>query len=204
MSSVTILTDDNEIVIIPRHRASLQLVGSSMNIGEACAVQPAAVDAFGLSRSITGNATKPVHTKLFADGTRAENGAIDFTRTDHVAVIDHATGLMWSVESIGDRDGDSQDHAACTKACAELRLLGHDDWRLPTRVELAALVDDTRRDPAIDVGLFPRVKPNWHWTSTETAWSSSSAWFVSFNSGYVDLDHRYGLGFALAVRRAGQ
>ena len=204
MSSVTILTDDNEIVIIPRHRASLQLVGSSMNIGEANAVQPAAVDAFSLRQPIIGDATKPVHTKLFADGTQATNGAIDFNRTDHVAVIDHATGLMWSVESLGDEDGDSQDHAACTKACADLRLLGYDDWRLPTRAELAALVDDTRRDPAIDVGLFPRVKPSWHWTSTGTAWSSSSAWLVYFCGGFVYGLPRYYGGFALAVRRAGQ
>jgi hypothetical protein len=200
MSSVTILTDDNEIVIIPRHRPSLQLIGGS-NCGEASAVQPATVDAFSLNHSTISNAT---HTKLFADGTLASDGVIDFNRTDHVAVIDHATGLMWAVESIGDEDGDSQDHAACTKACAELRLLGHDDWRLPTRAELVALVDDTRRDPAIDTNLFPRVKPNWHWTSTETAWSSGSAWGVYFGDGLVYGSPRGNYGFALAVRRAGQ
>jgi len=142
------------------------------------------------------------HTKLFADGTSA---AGTDPRTDHVAVIDHATGLMWAVKSIGGSDGDPMSQPDCEKACIELRLLGHDDWRLPTRAELVALVDDTRHEPAIDTALFPGVLPRWHWTSTAAAWSSASAWVVNFYCGGVD-DYlpRYDGGFALAVRRAGQ
>ncbi len=144
------------------------------------------------------------HTKLFADGTKATNVSIDFNRTDHVAIIDHATGLMWAVKSIGDRDGDPMSQSDCEKACGELRLLGHDDWRLPTRAELASLVDDTRHEPSIDTNLFPGVLPRWHWTSTAAAWSSASAWYVDFDSGVVSDYSRDDLGFALAVRRAGQ
>ena len=141
------------------------------------------------------------HTKLFADGTSA---AGTDPRADHVAVIDHATGLMWAVKSIGDSDGDPMSHADCEKACSELRLLGHDDWCLPTRTELAGLVDDTRHEPAIDTALFPGVLPRWHWTSTTCAWSSASAWGVHFAHGSVSDGHRSYGGFALAVRRAGQ
>ena len=141
------------------------------------------------------------HTKLFADGTRAAGSD---PRTGHVAVIDHATGLMWAVKSIGDKDGDPMSQADCEKACSELRLLGHDDWRLPTRAELSALVDDTCHEPAIDTSLFPGVLPRWHWTSTPCAWSSASAWFVYFYYGSVSYFHRDSNGFALAVRRAGQ
>ncbi|MCF5091163.1 DUF1566 domain-containing protein [Stenotrophomonas sp. PA-6-5C] len=141
------------------------------------------------------------HTKLFADGTSAAGSD---PRTDHVAVIDHSTGLMWAVKSIGDNDGDPMSQADCEKACSELRLLGHDDWRLSSRTELAALVDDTRHEPAIDTALFPGVLPRWHWTSTAAAWSSASAWLVSFYGGLVDYNPRYDYGFALAVRRAGQ
>ncbi|QGM07108.1 DUF1566 domain-containing protein [Stenotrophomonas maltophilia] len=141
------------------------------------------------------------HTKLFADGTSAAGSD---PRTDHVAVIDHASGLMWAVKSIGDNDGDPMSQADCEKACSELRLLGYDDWGMPTRAELASLVDDTRHEPAIDTSLFPGVLPRWHWTSTPCAWSSASAWGVSFSSGGVLNHHRYLNGFALAVRRAGQ
>ncbi|XNX69795.1 DUF1566 domain-containing protein [Stenotrophomonas maltophilia] len=141
------------------------------------------------------------HTKLFADGASA---AGTDSRTDHVAVIDHATGLMWAVKSIGDSDGDPMSQADCEKACRELRLLGYDDWGMPTRAELAALVDDTRHEPAIDTSLFPGVLPRWHWTSTSCAWSSASAWGVGFSLGNVSSYPRYSNGFALAVRRAGQ
>ncbi|GAB3305799.1 Lcl C-terminal domain-containing protein [Luteimonas notoginsengisoli] len=124
----------------------------------------------------------------------------------HVAVLDHQTGLMWSVESLGDPDdaddGITQEH--CIERCRELRLLGFEDWRLPTRAELAGLVDDTRHEPAIDTDLFPGVKPRWHWTSTAAAWSSASAWGVGFYDGGVSSARRSGDGFALAVRRAGQ
>ena len=141
------------------------------------------------------------HTKLFANGDSADGSD---PRTDHVAVIDHATGLMWAVKSIGDSDGDPMSQADCEKACSELRLLGYDDWGMPTRAELAALVDDTRHEPAIDTSLFPGVLPRWHWTSTPCAWSSASAWLVGFGGGGVYDSLRYGYGFALAVRRAGQ
>ena len=144
------------------------------------------------------------HARVAVGGTYL--AAYD-TTTPHVAVVDNATGLMWSVESLGDPSDDDSGlpHAECEKRCAELRLLGFDDWRLPTRAELAALIDDTRHDPAIDTALFPRVKPRWHWTSTPAAWSSASAWYVGFYNGVVDDLHRRNLnGFALAVRRAGQ
>lgn len=141
------------------------------------------------------------HTKHFADGSTADGTD---PRTDHVAVTDHSTGLMWAVKSIGDKDGDPMSQADCEKACAELRLLGHDEWRLPTRSELAALVDENRHEPAIDTGLLPGVLPRWHWTSTATAWSSSSAWGVHFRGGLVYYFPRFSHGFALAVRRAGQ
>ncbi len=172
--------------------------------------QPLAIKAGGVAEHMAAERLpiKPAYTKILADGTRVHG---DDPRTDHVALIDHAAGLMWSVESLGD-EGDSDaglDHAGCTARCASLRLLGYDDWRLPTRSELVRLIDDTRRDPAIDVALFPRVKPKWHWTSTP--WidrngqaSASDAWCVGFSYGGVNYDFRYGHGCALAVRRAGQ
>ncbi|GGD45945.1 RNA-directed DNA polymerase [Pseudoxanthomonas indica] len=36
------------------------------------------------------------------------------------------------------------------------------------------------------------------------AWSSASAWYVNFNNGNVNNNHRNNNGFALAVRRAGE
>ena len=181
MNDITISTATADIVIRP-HEPAMTLL---------------AVDGFAAAPQASG------FTKVLADGTHLPAGS---TLTNHVAVIDHSTGLMWSVESLGSKDdaddGITQD--ACEARCRELTLLSVNDWRLPTRAELAALVDDTRHEPAIDTSLFPGVKPRWHWTSTPCAWSSASAWGVLFSYGYVYGLRRYGYGFALAVRRAGQ
>ncbi|RLK56276.1 uncharacterized protein DUF1566 [Stenotrophomonas rhizophila] len=186
MNTVTIRTEGTEITVSGGNVAVQRIQAGPQPVNVGAAVNSAS------------------HTKVFANGSQAENGSIDFNRTDHVAIIDHATGLMWAVKSIGDSDGDPMSQADCEKACGELRLLGHDDWRLPTRAELAGLVDDTRHEPSIDTNLFPGVLPRWHWTSTAAAWSSASAWVVGFSGGYVYSSHRDGSGFVLAVRRAGQ
>jgi len=181
VNDITISTATADIVIRPREPAMTLL----------------AVDGFAAAPQPSG------FTKVLADGTRLPAGS---SLTNHVAVIDHSTGLMWSVESLGSAEdaNDGMTQEACETRCRELTLLGVNDWRLPTRAELAALVDDTRHEPAIDTSLFPRVKPKWHWTSTPCAWSSASAWGVDFGSGGVDSSHRSYNGFALAVRRAGQ
>ena len=158
---------------------------------------------FGIMPSAEPRPALTGWTKVLANGAHVDGAD---PRTDHVAVIDHGRGLMFAVESLGNPDdaddGISHDH--CVERCKELRLLGYDDWRLPTRAELAGLIDDTRHDPAIDTNLFPRVKPRWHWTSTAAAWSSASAWVVYFVLGYVNYGRRSGDGFALAVRSIGK
>ena len=181
MNDITISTATADIII--RHREPAMTV--------------LAVDGFAAAPQASD------FTKVLADGTRLPAGS---TLTNHVAVIDHSTGLMWSVESLSSKDDadEGMTHEACEARCRELTLLSVNDWRLPTRAELAGLVDDTRHEPAIDTSLFPGVKPRWHWTSTPCAWSSASAWLVHFYGGYVGYSLRGGLGFALAVRRAGQ
>ncbi|MCC4600271.1 DUF1566 domain-containing protein [Xanthomonas melonis] len=181
MSFITIQTTDVEIIVRSRQP------------------QLATLETF----EVPHTSTVLRYTKVLADGTRVTAGD---SRTDHVAVIDNTTGLMWSVESLGDQEdadtGINQD--ACKTRCSELRLLGFSDWRLPTRTELSGLVDDCQHEPAIDTDAFPRVKPRWHWTSTPAAWSPASAWCVYFYGGGVNGLHRSSYGFALAVRRAGQ
>ena len=116
---------------------------------------------------------------------------------DGTYVIDHKTGLMWA------RDESKRgDYASAEKHCAELRLGGFDDWRLPTLDELQSIVDRTRYNPAIDSGVF-KTNGNWTWTSSEYAGNpgpSGSVWIVGFYYGGVDYYHRLSAAFARAVR----
>ncbi len=125
-----------------------------------------------------------------------------FTQTHGgvLTVIDATTGLEWSAQPVA-RDAT---HEAASKACADCRLGGHTDWRLPTRQELLSIFDLSRHEPAIDTDAFPDFPSTWFWTSDLCAWSSASAWGVFFYYGSVGSLHRGSGGFALAVRRAGQ
>lgn len=163
---------------------------------------------FATRRAMLAAAPSPPPTsladpiKVLADGTRCAPGD---TRTDHVAVLLPAAGIMLHPVSLGTSDGDPlQNHAACEAACRDLRVLGHSDWRLASREDWNHILDLTRHDPAVDPNLYPGIKPHWHWTSTAAAWSASSAWGVGADGGNVCDFHRDGGGFALAVRRVGQ
>jgi hypothetical protein len=110
--------------------------------------------------------------------------AIQPTPPGHVAVSEPARGLMWGPTLDGKKTWEE-----AKQACADFRLFGYSDWRLPTVEELFLLADRSRSDPAIDAELFPDTKSDWYWTSSPAAWSPASyAWIVSFGSGYAD-DH---------------
>ncbi len=174
MTQLTIETGDVRITVAPQS-TSISVV-NAFDRGDLAEYSR---DAARRLVNAVAATPQPRFTKLDASGRELSAGATG----KHSAVIDTTTGLMWSVESLGDEtDADSgvaHDHAV--QRCKDLRLLGFEDWRLPTRAELAGLIDDTRHEPAIDTDAFPGVKPRWHWTSTPCAWSSASAWYVYFH-----------------------
>lgn len=111
----------------------------------------------------------------------------------HVAVKDLARGLMWGPTLDGKKTWKE-----AKQACAECRLLGFSDWRLPTVEELFLLADRSRKEPAIDTELFPDTKSDWYWTSSPWAGSPASfAWIVYFYYGYAYYNHR---GYRACVR----
>jgi hypothetical protein len=114
----------------------------------------------------------------------------------HVAVKDLGRGLMW-----GPTLDRKMDFEEAKKACAECRLLGFSDWRLPTVEELFLLADRSRTEPAIDMDLFPDTKSDWYWTSSPWADSPASlAWFVGFGYGSAYNDLHDSKAFVRPVR----
>jgi len=131
--------------------------------------------------------------KIGADGVQLASDA-----TDHAAVIDTRTNLMWAANDVSDK---RLDFAAAGKACGKLSLAGYSDWRLPTVEELFLLADRSKFNPAIDTDAFPSVKSDWYWSGTVDAESPSGcAWGVDFSYGNSNLDGQSSPARVRAVR----
>ncbi|HEX6273614.1 MAG TPA: DUF1566 domain-containing protein, partial [Polyangiaceae bacterium] len=100
------------------------------------------------------------------------------------AVIDGITGLMWQQSASPVDEEYSFEEAVAY--CADSEVSGHCDWRLPTRVEAASLVDFTRRDPAIDAASFsdfPEPQDNHGWTFHTSSRDEEHDWRLFFSDG---------------------
>jgi hypothetical protein len=94
-------------------------------------------------------------------------------------VVDRVTGLMWQ-RAVGP-DSYAWDQAKAYCDC--LALGDHDDWRLPTRIELVSIVDFAKGDPAVDGDAFPSSPSDYFWTSSLVAGSSDVAFYLYFFDG---------------------
>lgn len=92
-------------------------------------------------------------------------------------VVDNVTGLMWQ------RTVDSQSSYTWAEAmsyCENLVHGGHDDWRLPWRIELVSLIDFNKANPAMDTAAFPNAPSDSFWSAST---DNKGVWFVYFSDG---------------------
>lgn len=114
------------------------------------------------------------------DGLYGQN-AMSFTDHGDGTVTDNNTGVMWQKEDDNQVYGFSQ----AQNACSILELGGHDDWRVPTKKELLALVDysvaydESNPLPQINPTFFPNTNAANYWASRD----SVSAQAVDFATG---------------------
>lgn len=73
-------------------------------------------------------------------------------------------------------------------------------WRLPTRIELATIVDYNRLSPSINTAAFPSTPSGAFWSSSSFAGNPSSAWLVYFDYGSVGSDYVAGAFRVRCVR----
>jgi hypothetical protein len=105
-------------------------------------------------------------------------------------VVDLVTKLMWQREV----DSNAYNWADAKAYCDGLTHAGHDDWRLPTRIEITSLGDFTKTNPTIDAVALPDTPSEWFWISSPWAGSGSTAWLVAFdygNANYGDVADSY-------------
>jgi hypothetical protein len=121
-------------------------------------------------------------------GGAAHAPSYDVTTTPGV-VIDKVTGLMWQRERplqyLGCSGMRELPYDICSWPeavgyCDALSLAGHDDWRLPAKIELESILDLTLYQPNIDLTIFPGTRSDWYWTSSPYIDKPGLFWMVSF------------------------
>lgn len=117
-------------------------------------------------------------------------------------VTDKVTGLMWEREA----DPPALTFDAARDHCASNRLGGYSDWRLPTVLELASILDVSvsSRSSQIDSAAFPGTPAAYFWTSLPLAGEIlRESWYVSFT--YPEVTFAMGTIYLNQVRcvRAG-
>lgn len=106
-------------------------------------------------------------------------------------VTDEITKLVWQRNMPAMPAGCTSTNGGCTQDeariyCDSLTLEGASDWRLPTKIELESLVDDTRgggstftHDPE-----FTSPKGSWRvWTASPVVFATGAYWTVEFADG---------------------
>jgi hypothetical protein len=147
---------------------------------------------------------KRPYAEILYDKTIPEPRFID---NKNGTVTDSLTGLIWlkNTQCFGRTDWEGAQRAAeslrdgdCGPDPALILSDGSSagDWRLPTMKELCALIDYSRRNPALPPDqLFSNFPPGYYWSATVLDHHPAMAWIVYFESGttcYDDIKNHAG------------
>jgi hypothetical protein len=113
-----------------------------------------------------------------------------YTDLGNGAVRDNVTCLDWE-KAPGTTQGYWQDNSDHCASLASSSYAGFNDWRLPTRVEMASIVDFARTGDAIDTTAFPKEPSGYYrtdsdWYETITGQNTSGfSWIYGMSSGFT-------------------
>jgi hypothetical protein len=111
--------------------------------------------------------------------TTSEGGSLECA-----AVLDKETGLIWAADA--NMYGAVRWQWAIAY-CADLSLGDRKGWRLPSREELASLLDTSQSNPTLPIGydsFFSNVQDK-YWSSTEYESNSIDAWAADIYYGFL-------------------
>jgi hypothetical protein len=121
-------------------------------------------------------------------------------------VYDTVTDLTWKRCSVGQTWKDGAQCAGPVRVFSfdQAQRLADGDWRVPTKDELASLIDPGRQDfPTIDAEAFPDMNENrpTYWSSTPS--NAERSWDVRFTVGNI-TDDVNAYPFAVRLVRSGK
>ena len=160
------------------------------------------------------------------DGCYQKGVTPNFTRDDAKEVVtDKLTGLMWqdndAVNKIRRRwitqeawekcngyNGYDKDPSACDDTsgetastyCANLRLGGYNDWRLPSLEELWSITTKSGRSPALNQTFKNNGAKDWYSTRTGQKSSIYRAWAINMANALTETGNKVDPWYIRCVR----
>ncbi|MFQ5646135.1 MAG: DUF1566 domain-containing protein [bacterium] len=139
-----------------------------------------------------GTATSPSRRLVDFSGISPDER---FVASEDGLVKDRILGLIWQIRGAESK----MDWESARRYCRGLQIEGKNDWRLPTKEELASLIYRKGLDDCPYIYPVFQVNCGWYWTGDKR--NGQSAWNVSFGSGQVYWSHPdYDNVSVLAVR----
>jgi len=131
--------------------------------------------------AVSGAQTKPSYTASPDGKTVTDNVTMLIWQRSLPQTYDGCSGKYASDGVAGDACvwEDAKNHCASSARAA---ALGGSGWRLPTKIELESIVDETRFNPTIDP-IFANTPAKVFWTASPSVSSAASAWRVYFLNG---------------------
>jgi hypothetical protein len=121
-------------------------------------------------------------------------GAAVYTDMGNGTVRDERTRLVWQKcpngltgSSCGTGAATTLNWASAIGYCQGLNLAGL-TWRLPSRNELASILDRSTTNPTINSAAFPATGSVTYWSSTTHVYDTTEAWTVNFDTGWVSFN----------------
>jgi hypothetical protein len=118
-----------------------------------------------------------------------------FTDLGDGTIKDNNAGLIWQKCSRGQNSLDcstvatTANWSTANSYCAGINNLPTTNprtWKLPSRDELLSILDYTKSSAPFINNLFPNTQSNYYWSSTSYLPNTSNAWFIDFNTGFID------------------
>jgi hypothetical protein len=205
-----------------------QRLGQSFDF-QALLADPTAVDGIEINKDnqrfaeIGGKILRRLGGEYTSLAEQLENGKLAtrnplrYTDNRDGTVTDNKTGLIWlkNANWFGRQNWEKAMQSAANLAHGQCGLSDGSkpgDWRLPTRNEWNAMVDNKYRWPALsnaagtepwkEGDAFSGVPAGRYWSSTPSANATGSAWYVGIGYGNVSTYGKTYTYFVWPVRRS--
>jgi len=110
-------------------------------------------------------------------------------------VTDNSTGLIWQKED----DNTAKNWVDAGIYCDGILLDSSSGFRLPTIEELVELTDKSRSSPSVDP-IFINTNSTNYWSSTSNAETSTNAWRLNFDLGFLAEVDKSNTSYVRCVR----